>query len=299
MDTDPGIDDAHALCMALAHPDACIVMVTTVAGNVDVDQCTTNASWILGTLKATAQLHRGAARALLAERIDARHVHGPDGLAGVTRTAVRQPVASEHAVLALLRLARQASDELTLVAMGPLTNLALAVRLDPRFAEAVGRLVLMCGSIAARGNATAVAEFNAAADPEAAAIVLTEFPRTTLVSWDTTVSLPLTRSELWDLFSGDSAAARMLGAIERSREQHDPAHRWRETVYRADPLAMAVALEPDIVTRSERHAVRVQLGPDVGRGQTVVDWRDEWTELPQAEIVLEVDRDRFRHLMRV
>ena len=131
---------------------------------------------------------RISSRALMARTPDASYVHGVDGLGESGYPHYRRKVGSEHAVNALVRLANECPGELTLVAIGPLTNLALATLLDPLLPKKYKRLVVMGGSIRAGGNVTPTAEFNTYCDPEAAAIVLDTWPGLTLVSWETTLA---------------------------------------------------------------------------------------------------------------
>jgi len=170
IDTDPGVDDALAIMAAFAHPKALVEAITTVAGNVSLERTTANACTILDVLEQNVPVYAGCNCPLVGDAVDAGHIHGEDGLGDSGYPPSARQVADEHAVNALIRLANEWPGELTLVAIGPLTNVALATRLDPMLPQKYARLVVMGGSIRGVGNVTTAAEFNVYADPEAAAV---------------------------------------------------------------------------------------------------------------------------------
>ena len=215
IDTDPGVDDAHAIMMAFAHPEAQIEAITTVAGNVSLERTTANACTILDMLERDVPVYAGCDRPLVARTPDASHVHGKDGLGDSGYPPSERRVADEHAVCALVRLANESPGELTLVAIGPLTNLALATRLDPTLPERYKRLVAMGGAIRGTGNITPAAEFNVYADPEAAAIVFDAWPGLTLISWETTMAHGFTAEQAETLMAMDSPRAEFFRRITR------------------------------------------------------------------------------------
>jgi len=296
IDTDPGVDDAQAIMMALAHPEVQVEAITTVAGNGSLERTTGNACIILDVLEWDVPVYAGCSRALVADPIDASFVHGQDGLGDSDYPRSTRKVADEHAVQALVRMANASPGELTLAAIGPLTNLALATRLDPTLPDKYRRLVVMGGAIRGMGNETAAAEFNVYADPEAAAIVLDAWPGLTLVSWETALAHPLTAEQLEALMAIDSPRAEFFQRITRRPveiiEQLLGVRAW----FVADVLAVAVALEPDIVRKAEAHYVQVELAGQHTRGETVVDWYDRTGQEPNVNLVLEVDMERFGEL---
>jgi purine nucleosidase len=294
IDTDPGVDDTHALMIAFAHPKAQIEAILTVAGNVSLERTTANACTILDVLEQDIPVFAGCSRPLVAPSPDATHVHGKDGLGDSGYPPSKRKVAKEHAVYALIRMANQSPGELILVTLGPLTNLAIATRLDPMLPKKYHRLVVMGGSIHGVGNVTPTAEFNIYSDPEAAAIVFETWPGLTLISWETTLNHGFTTEQVKRLLAIDSPRAeffrritgKRIGLIDKSRGLLVP-----------DGLAVAVALEPDIVQKSEMHHIQVELVGQHTRGQTLVDWLDRSGNKPNVKLVLEMDQNRLWELL--
>jgi purine nucleosidase len=187
LDCDPGIDDALAIVFAAGHPGLQLRGVTTVAGNVGLDQTTANALRVLDFLGlARVPVRSGSPGPLLRPALDARDVHGADGLAGARLPAPSTAARPGHAVDYLIEEIAAAPGEITLVATGPLTNIALAVRRHPALVNQVSDFVIMGGS-AGRGNVTPAAEFNIGTDPEAAAIVFRAGWTVTMVGLDVTL----------------------------------------------------------------------------------------------------------------
>jgi purine nucleosidase len=298
IDTDPGVDDAHALLMAFAHPETQVEAITTVAGNVALTQTTANTCIVLDVLGQDRPVYAGCDRALVARTADASHFHGKDGLGESGYPPSKREVAGEHAVQALIRLAKASPGELTLVAIGPLTNLGLATRLDPALPGRYKRLVVMGGAIRGTGNVTPAAEFNVYTDPEAAAIVFDAWPGLTLISWETTMAHGFSPEQVETLMAMASARAEFFRRTTRRTLQVTHRTLKRRDLLAPDGLAVAVALEPGIVRRAEAHHVEVELAGRHTRGQTVVDWSDRSGREPNADLVLELDRERLWELMQ-
>jgi purine nucleosidase len=301
IDTDPGVDDAQAILLAFAHPGATVHALTVVAGNVGLDRTVANACTILDVLDAppgAPPVFPGCPGPLLGSRVAATS-HGSDGLGDGGFPASTRPVEAEHAALALTRLGRASPGALTLVTIGPLTNLALALTLDPDLPRRYRRLVVMGGAVRGTGNMPSPStEFNIRSDPEAAAIVLGRWPELTLVPWETVMRYPIGLERLEELTSGPGRRALFLRRITRDRPRHVQTHFGVAGIFAADPLAMAVAVEPGIVTRSERRHVTVELAGPSTRGQTTVDWFGFGGGTPNVDVVLEVDGNRFWELMK-
>jgi len=308
IDTDPGIDDALALILALRSPELRLEGVATVCGNVGVDLTTRNALRVLeiaapGTAPPVA---RGADRPLARPPRDAAHVHGEDGLGNLDRCRgadgtprYREPQSRETAVLAhrmILEAARRGAGDVTLVTLGPLTNVAVALREDAAAMRGYRRLVVMGGAAAVPGNVTPVAEFNVWADPEAAQVVLESGLPITLVGLDVTQRVRLlpetiaarfaTRRDPVSHLVCDMAPVLLDFCARAERAPGITLH---------DPLAVAVACDPGLV-RTERRPIRVETRGDHTAGMTVVDRRPGADRAagggPMIDVAVGVDAER-------
>ncbi|GIX34561.1 MAG: inosine-uridine preferring nucleoside hydrolase [Lysobacteraceae bacterium] len=292
IDTDPGVDDALAILMALASPRHRVLGLGVAAGNVGLVHTTRNAIKLLEVAgRSEVPVHAGCDRPLLHRGPDAAFVHGRDGFGDVGYAAPRGRPANTHAALALLELSQRHAGELLVVTLGPLTNLALALRLDPGLPARVARLVVMGGAVTGRGNITPSAEFNIAFDPEAAHIVFSAWPRFDLVDWEATLRHGF-GFDAFDRWVGEGGElARFYRDISRASRAFSAARAgaWHS----ADGLAMAVALEPEAVLESTVRQVEVELGGQLYRGATRVDWGRPEDGEGNARIVQRFDQERF------
>jgi purine nucleosidase len=298
IDTDPGVDDAHAILLALAHPDTRVEAITTVNGNVGVEQTTANALKILDVAGKDIPVYRGCDRPLISRELSAAYVHGEDGLGDCGIPASSRSPEAEHAVQALIRLANENPGEFTLAAIGPLTNLAVALTLDPDLPKKFKRLVVMGGAIYARGNTGVTTEFNIHTDPEAAAMVFGSWPMLTLVSWETTLEHVLSREVLEGFFSLGTPRAKFFHDTNQKILTFIRGRLGQDMLFAPDALALAAAVEPSIVTRTETRHVSIELHGSQTRGQTVVDWNSGSGRAPNTEIILKLDQLRFNQLMK-
>ena len=298
IDTDPGVDDAQAIMLAAAYPDTQIEAITTVAGNVSLDKTTANACTVLDALGLATPVYAGCPSALLGAMHDASYVHGDDGLGDAGFEPSARPVEQEHAVMALIRLANEAPGELTLVALGPLTNVAMATRLDPDLPTKYRALVCMGGAIRGMGNTpNPSAEFNVYSDPEAAQIVYQSWPDPLLIPWETVVDHALDENGLDELLAVQSPRADFFRAITGKTLAFIQQRLGGRQLFAADSLAMAAALEPDSIQRIEHRHVQVALGEGHTRGQTTVDWFRTTDGKPNVRMVLSFDPERWRQLL--
>jgi len=282
IDTDPGLDDAIAILFALASPDLAVTAITTVAGNIGLDRTTRNAGSLLAaTGHDTIPVAAGAARPLIGQGISEEAIHGDDGLGGVMLPApMRQPERlAAHDFMAQSLLARP-SGSIDILALGPLTNLALLLREHPEAAQRVGRVIAMGGAVGERGNVGPRSEFNLACDPEAAAMVVESGLDLTLIPLDVTRKVRADRAYLDRLrasgslpgaVGADLIAAYFAGGSDReSRPLHDP-------------CVMLHAVRPQLFqTRRMRLAVDCGAGPDRGA-------LEPSNSVPEIAVALEVD----------
>jgi purine nucleosidase len=298
IDTDPGVDDALALLMAFADPRHRVVALTIAAGNVGLAHTVRNALKLCEVAGVDVPVHAGCPVPLVhppAE--DAAFVHGNDGFGDIGYAPAARAAEAEHAALALVRLAREHEGRLVLVALGPLTNVALAVRLDPALPSRLARFVVMGGAVTGQGNTTVPAEFNIGFDPEAARVVFEAFPRLELVDWEAVLrhGFPHAGFEAW-LAAGDGRA-RFYDAISRKTRAW-AGDRRGELWHSADALAMQVALAPETSRRAEDQHVAIETEGRLSRGATIVDWAGRGGRAANARIHLDVDQGAFEARIR-
>jgi ribokinase len=305
IDTDPGIDDALALMLALRAPELRVELITTVAGNVPVEMATANARRLLALIAPPTWpvVAQGSARPLRRPLHTAVAFHGQDGLGGLTELRrpdgspqyplPQQPVARQHAVKRLLTLVETHRQDLTIIALGPLTNIARAILQAPDTMRQLGRLVIMGGAIGVPGNISAVAEFNIFVDPHAADIVFGTGLPITLVPLDVTRQVRLTRAFLAQTVHG--AGNKLAQAIRQMTRQSLDDPQQTAGLAMHDPLAVAVALDPTLV-RTTRLPVGVETQGQQTIGMTVADRRapERWENSPPCiDVALEVDAPRM------
>jgi inosine-uridine nucleoside N-ribohydrolase len=296
VDCDPGQDDALALLLALASPEIEVLGVTTVAGNQTLEKVTDNAIRVLELAgRSDVPVAAGAEWPLARELVTAADAHGESGLDGPALPAARARPVEEHATDFLARRILASGSPVTLVALGPLTNVALLLAERPNAAARLGRIVLMGGAIA-EGNMTASAEFNVWVDPEAAARVFESGLDVTMVGLDVTnraVLTPEHADRLRPQGPVGAAVAAMLdfyGAFYRRAYDHGgcPVH---------DAVAVAHVVRPGLLRSLDRH-VEVDTGSGLCRGRTVVDMRRRTVlPLPNVHVAVDVHAPAFTALL--
>ena len=288
IDTDPGIDDALALLLAWGSPEISVEAITTVAGNVSVEQGMVNVFRLLALRKPTPRpvVALGAAEPLARPLVTAQRYHGEDGLGDLTDWPETEKPPLEHdAVSVIIDQARRSQRLLTLVALGPLTNLALTLKADAGAVSLIGRIVAMGGAVDVPGNVTPTAEFNMYVDPEAAHRVLAARLPLHLVPLDATRQAVLPRAGMKAAFRRVSGplADRIVAFSERGfRIDHSSGS---QGLVLHDPLALALAIDP---TLAEWESVRLVIGPD---GETL-----RASGEPNCRIAKRIDADRFLRL---
>jgi pyrimidine-specific ribonucleoside hydrolase len=289
IDTDPGIDDALAILLALASPEVDLKLVTTVHGNVELAQTTENALRVLHLAgRSDVPVAAGARESLVhAQPERAGHVHGAAGLGGVELPPSPAVPDGRPAVVALAELLMSSPEPVTVAAVGPLTNIALLLRVFPEAAARIGRLVVMGGSAARGGNVTAAAEFNVWADAEAAHAVLTSTLPTVLVGLDVTLPTVLDEAGIARFAAAGPIGARAAAILQQYLDHARTAYGTTGVVVH-DALAVTEAIRPGTLGTVRRDVV-VDTGLGFGRGQTLIDRRTVSGAATAVEVAERVD----------
>ncbi|XP_008432876.1 inosine-uridine preferring nucleoside hydrolase-like isoform X2 [Poecilia reticulata] len=304
LDVDCGVDDAQAIMVGLADPNVEILGITCVHGNTTVENVCKN---VLRVLQACNKLEipvfKGAAKSILGIKVGDENFHGQDGLGDAPDAGAPglDLIQEENAVSAIVRIINENPGEVSLVATAPLTNLALAVRMDPTLPGKLKGLYIMGGNTESRGNTTVCGEFNFAADPEAAYVVLNDYQcETHLACWEFTCYNPLT----WDFCDAwlgqDSDKARFMAKIFRhsmEESKKDGGCLGSTGFISCDSYAMAAAVDDSFVTESDHYPVTVELAGTHTRGMMIVDTLGLLKKTHKACIMKKVDMEKFKKMM--
>ncbi|HZS91544.1 MAG TPA: nucleoside hydrolase [Chloroflexota bacterium] len=299
IDTDTGSDDAVALVMALRTAGVRVEGISTVAGNVDLSQATRNALTTVELCGAAVPVYAGVAAPLLRPHRDARDVHGPDGLGGMNYPAPSRRPESRHGVDALTETIMAMPGELTLVTLGPLTNVAVALTRTPELAGAVREIVMMGGAHTRVGNVdtSPSAEYNIWGDPEAARIVFRSGAPITMVG------IELCRGEAV-VNADDQRRIRAIGTPYANFVldingflQQAVARYGIQGIDMPDPVAMAVAIDRAVLLEEGRYYVDIETTGELTLGETVVDFYGVTGRVPNASVGLRLDAARFKSML--
>ena len=272
LDTDPGIDDALAILLALASPEIFLEGLSIVHGNCSLEQATTNALSILELANAThIPVAVGCELPLVQPSLLAPETHGNTGLGYANLPSPRTKPQVQHGCDFLIERIMSAPGEVTLVAIGPLTNVALAIRQEPLIAKSLKELIIMGGAIRYEGNTTAPAEFNTYADPHAAHIVYHAGIPTTLVPLDVTYQCVLTQGDVDRLLRLDSPLTRFIADATRFYMEFHDAYQGVQGCVINDPLALALTFAPELCEYQEL-PVDVDISGGVSLGKTIGDF---------------------------
>jgi purine nucleosidase len=310
IDTDTASDDAVALIMALRSPDIEVAAITTVAGNVNLQQATRNALYTAELCDSNVQVFAGAERPLKRPHIDASWFHGRDGLGDHGYPRPHHSPEKQNATDAIVETI-QSHPGIEIVTLGPLTNIALALQKSPAIAAKVGRCIVMGGAPCCEGNVTPAAEYNIWCDPEAAQIVMRSGLPIELVGWHLCRGeAVLNLSEIEHVLSFNTPVAKFAIECNSFAQQAFLKQSGEHGIALPDPVAMAVALDPSIVTSQSPHFIDVETGSELTRGMTVVDRlnvthdernRDVWAATlaanRKAKIFWTIDNARWKQAL--
>ena len=298
IDTDTASDDAVALVMALRNPGVQVEAITVVAGNMPIEKGLQNALYTRDLCKSTAPVYRGSAAPLLRPLHTAEYVHGKDGMGDIGLPLTGRQPTPGHATNAIIETIHRNAGDITVVTLGPLTNIALALKEEPSIVKEVSRLVMMGGIGFGGGNVTPAAEYNIWVDPEAAKIVFLSGLPIEMVGWDISIQAAVFDPQ-------ETARLRAIGTplatfcvdIQKALQHYALTTTKLVGFDLPDPIAMAIALDPTIATKTEHTRVDVETEGELTSGETVVDHRGVTGKPANAIVVREASHDRFIALL--
>ena len=287
IDTDPGIDDAAAISFALNHPEFDLKMISTVNGNVGIEKTTANALKLKRFFNSDIPVHRGASQPLLSDIVDASDVHGESGMEGYTFPEINESdLDSTHAVEAMRDVLLKSETPITLIPIGPLTNIALLLLTYPEVKTFIKEIVLMGGS-ASRGNVTSLAEFNIYCDPEAAQIVFNSGLPLTMIGLDVARSSSLTHDTINELNSINDTG-KMLHQLFKHYREDD----FEKGINVYDAYTLLYLLHPEHFDVREAD-VQIETDGKLTKGASVVDFKSQF---PNTTVVMSVQANIFKQM---
>ena len=310
IDTDTASDDAVALIMALRFPQIQVAAITVVAGNVDVHQATRNALYTAELCDSDVPVFPGAERPLNRPHLDASWFHGRDGLGDHGYPSPRRAPENQAACDAIIETI-ESHPGVEMVTLGPLTNVALALQKKPAIAAKVHRCVVMGGAPCCEGNVTPAAEYNIWCDPEAARIVMRSGLPIELVGWHLCRGeAVLNPSDIQHVLSLATPVARFAIECNSTAQAAFLKQSGEHGISLPDPVAMAIALDPSIVTSQSQHFVELETKSELTRGMTVVDrlnvahdgrnrdvWAAQLADGYKAKIFWTIDNARWKRAL--
>ena len=297
IDTDTASDDAVAMCMALQHPDVDVLAFTLVAGNVPHDQAVQNALYTVELCGKSTPVYAGATRPMLRDLTTAQEVHGEDGMGDIGLPLSGRKPADGWAPQVIIDTVRTHPGKITLVTLGPLTNVAIALLMAPDIAELVDRVVCMGGTGEhGPGNISPTAEFNFFVDPEAVRVVLRSGMPLEFVGWDISIASAVVTPER----ATQIRAVGPLGEFAIDIQATLQNYAWEETRLEGpdfpDPIAMAHAIDPTPAT-TEHLGVDIAIGAEPMRGTMIVDHYGFAQMDKNVQVVTEYPEDKFFELL--
>lgn len=296
--------------MALRSPDVQVRAITMVAGNVNVQQATRNALYTAELCGSDVPVFVGAERPLKRAPVTAEWFHGCDGMGGRGYVPERRKPEGENATDAIIRTI-DCHPGLEIVTLGPLTNIALALQKRPKIASKVGRCVIMGGAPCCEGNVTPAAEYNIWCDPEAARMVIASGVPIELVGWHLCRGeAALNRSEIERVLGFGTPCAKFAIECNSFAQEAYLKQTGEHGISLPDPVAMAIALDPSIVTSQSEHFLEIEIASELTRGITVVDrlnvaadernrevWAERLASGDKAKIIWSIDNTRWKRAL--
>jgi len=295
LDCDPGHDDALAMILAAHNPALKLLGITTVSGNGGITKVTLNARRVATLARINVPIAEGAGKSILGAFEEANDIHGESALDGAELPTPSMELSELHAVDLIAKLIRESSEPVTLVATGPLTNVALFLKMYPDLKSRIKEIVFMGGS-ASRGNRTPYAEFNIWMDPEAADVVLRSGLALTMCGLDVTHQALVTSKVFTRLQEiGTPLSETIIGLLKFFAKTYDEVFEMPDPPLH-DPVAIALLIDRTVV-KSRFVNVQVELNGTLTRGATVVDIYGRLGESANCNVALELDSDKFWDMM--
>lgn len=298
IDTDTASDDAVALVMAIKNPAIQVEAITVVGGNVGVDQAVQNALYTLEQCGKSIPVYKGSAKPLLRPLKNAHFVHGADGMGDIGLELNGRKPTPGNAIDILINTIEKYPDQIELITIGPLTNVAIALLKEPSIASKVKQCVVMGGIGQGPGNITPVSEYNIWVDPEAAKIVFDSGMKIKMVGWDISrLYATMDENDVNAVRALNTPLAHFTMAIQAKVTEFSTQVSKLPGFDLPDPIAMAIAIDESVATRTIKTHVEVICAEGSTRGQTVVDHVHTIENSNNIEVVLEASRDKFLQLL--
>ena len=295
LDCDPGHDDAVAIMLAASAPGIDLLGVTVVAGNQTLENTQRNARHVLQWIGADIPVYAGCGGPMVRDKVIAADIHGSTGLDGPVFPELHKPLEQEHAVQFIIRTLLDSQGDITMVTTGPMTNLAMAIRLEPRIVEKIHRIILMGGSYT-NGNVSPAAEFNILADAEAASVCFRSGRPITMVGLDVTRKV-LCYPEIVGRMGriGNSASELFVALMSHFCKTQKQVFGWEGGPLH-DPVTIASLIDPRLLTTKPMN-VQIDIGSSQSYGRTNCDYFGYLRLPPTADVAIDIDVDRFWNIV--
>ena len=295
LDCDPGHDDAVAIMLAAINPKIELLGITVVAGNQKLEKTVNNALKVCNHLNLDVPVYSGMSRPMIREQLIADDIHGETGLDGPKFEELKIKAEDKHAVNFIIDTLMNSDEKVTLVPTGPLTNIGMAIRFEPRIIEKINRIVLMGGSYQL-GNMTPAAEFNILADPDAAHIVFSSGVKIVMMGLDLTRQASATKEVVEKIKSLNNKASKLfVDLMEFFAASQKNVYRWSAPPVH-DPTTIAYIIDPECIEVKPMFC-EIELWSERSYGRTLCDYFGILKKEPNVDVAVKLDFDRFWNLI--
>ena len=295
LDCDPGHDDAVAIMLAAINPKIELLGITVVAGNQKLEKTVNNALKVCNHLNLDVPVYSGMSRPMIREQLIADDIHGETGLDGPKFEELKIKAEDKHAVNFIIDTLMNSDEKVTLVPTGPLTNIGMAIRFEPRIIEKINRIVLMGGSYQL-GNMTPAAEFNILADPDAAHIVFSSGVKVVMMGLDLTRQASATKEVVEKIKSLNNKASKLfVDLMEFFAASQKNVFGWSAPPVH-DPTTIAYIIDPECIEVKPMFC-EIELWSERSYGRTLCDYFGILKKEPNVDVAVKLDFDRFWNLV--